>query len=117
MCNAIAVVTTVNSTTGRDDFLVCASGESTDICNLKSLYFPLHRNSQDVLNPDLMSIRHTASHFVKRVCEEAGRLPLDMTPFWDFFFAASNMEKTVESLVAENKRLTAFISHLAEVAS
>jgi hypothetical protein len=117
MCNAIAVVTTVNLTTGRHDFPTCASGESISVSNLKGLHFQPHRNSQDVLDPDLMSIRHTASDFVKRLCEETGRLPLDMTPFWDFFFAASDMEKTVESLVAENKRLTAFITHLAEIAS
>jgi hypothetical protein len=117
MYNTVAVVNTINSTTGRPDFLTCASGESTEVSNLKSLHHLVQRNSQDVLNPDLMSIRHTASHFVKRICEEAGRLPLDMTPFWDFFFASSDMEKTVESLVAENKRLTAVISHLAEVAS
>lgn len=63
---------------------------------------------------DMMTLRHAALAFVNGICADAGTQPLDMTPFWDFYFAASKMERNVEVLTNENKRLSVLNRRLAK---
>lgn len=65
---------------------------------------------------DMMDLRHAAMAFVERICSEVGSQPLDMIPFWDFYFAVSKMERTVEVLTTENKRLSILNRRLAKAA-
>ncbi|WP_426173174.1 hypothetical protein [Massilia sp. TWR1-2-2] len=65
---------------------------------------------------DMMALRHAAMAFVNRICSEVGSQPLDMIPFWDFYFAVSKMERTVEVLTTENKRLSILNRRLAKAA-
>jgi hypothetical protein len=65
---------------------------------------------------DMMALRHAAMAFVERICLDVGSQPLDMIPFWDFYFAVSKMERTVEVLTAENKRLSILNRRLAKAA-
>lgn len=65
---------------------------------------------------DMMDLRHAAMTFVNRICSDVGSQPLDMNPFWDFYFAVSKIERTVEVLTAENKRLAILNRRLAKAA-
>lgn len=65
---------------------------------------------------DMMALRHAAMAFVERICSDVGSQPLDMIPFWDFYFAVSKMERAVEMLTTENKRLSILNRRLAKAA-
>ncbi len=65
---------------------------------------------------DMMALRHAAMAFVERICSDVGSQPLDMIPFWDFYFAVSKMERAVEALTTENKRLSILNRCLAKAA-
>jgi hypothetical protein len=67
-------------------------------------------------SPDMMDLRHAAMALVNRICSDAGSQPLDMIPFWDFYFAVSKMERAVEVLTTENKRLSILNRRLAKAA-
>lgn len=65
---------------------------------------------------DMMALRQAAIAFVNRICSDVGSQPLDVIPFWDFCFAVSKMEQTVEVLTSENKRLSILNRRLAKAA-
>ena len=65
---------------------------------------------------DMMALRHAAMAFINRICSDSGSQPVDMLPLWDFYFAVSKMERTVELLTTENKRLSILNRRLAKAA-
>lgn len=89
-------------------------GQIKNISQRKAAYALRSTNAADA--SDMMDMRHAAMAFVKKICADVGSQPLDLIPFWDFYFAASKMEKAVEALAAENKRLSVLNRRLAKAA-
>jgi len=63
---------------------------------------------------EMMDLRHAAMALVNRIWSDSGSQPLDMIPLWDFYFAVSKMERAVEVLTIENKRLSILNRRLAK---
>jgi len=68
------------------------------------------------VSSDMMDLRHAAMALVNRICSDAESQPLDMIPVWDFYFAVSKMERAIEVLTIENKRLSILNRRLAQAA-